>query len=93
MKISKSIKILFCICTLGFLFSCNQAFVAGMAEGLAGKRYNSTYSNSSYSSQYELNKLQRQQRELENRQRNMERNAKRSCRDLGGRWRVGRCKF
>jgi len=93
MSIIKLIKNILVIVVLGTLMSCNQAFVAGMANGLAGKSYNPSSSSSAYSNQLELNRLKRQQEEIKASQKKMERSARSSCRDLGGRWRVGRCKF
>jgi len=69
--------------------ACNQAFMQGMAEGLANRPstvYTPTSSSSSGPST--LDKL-RQKREARKQQQNM----KSMCEASGGRWRVGRCKY
>ena len=69
--------------------ACNQAFMQGLAEGLANRPstvYTPTSSSSSGTNT--LDNL-RQKREA----RKQEKNMKSMCEASGGRWRVGRCKY
>ena len=72
------------------LSGCNQAFMAGMASGLAN-RPAPDYSSIGTSSSTTNNSLDqmRQKREA----RKQEKNMKNMCEASGGRWRVGRCKY
>jgi len=88
-------KFPFSVLSIFFLFSisgCNPHAMAGFAEGLnkglSNRSYDSTSSNRST-----LNDLKRQQENMKREQEQMERQARSACRDLGGRWRIGRCKF
>ena len=72
------------------LSACNQAFMSGMASGLAN-RPAPDYSSVGTSSSTTNNSLDqmRQKREA----RKQEKNMKNMCEASGGRWRVGRCKY
>ena len=71
------------------LSACNDAFVAGLANGLAN-RPAPTYTSpsSSYDANAHLEQIKRD-REAKKQERNM----KEMCENTGGRWRVGRCKY
>ena len=79
------------ILILGLTFTingCNQAFMEGLAQGLAKNPPVYSPSSSGSSSTNSLDEI-RKKREA----RQQERNMKDMCKATGGRWRVGRCKY
>ena len=102
-------KFTFSVLSIFFLFSisgCNPHAMAGFAEGLnkglSNRSYDSTSSNRSTlnnlkrqqeNMKREQREIQAEQRKMKREQEQMERQARSACRDLGGRWRIGRCKF
>ena len=102
-------KIIFGSLSLIFLFStsvCNPhamaRFAEGLNKGLSNRSYNSNSSNRSMMNSLkrqqedmrrEQREMQAEQRKMKREQEQMEREQRRACRDLGGRWRISRCKF
>ena len=72
------------------LSACNDAFVAGMASGLAN-RPAPTYSSTPASTNNSNALIEKMKRDRE--AKRIERNMKDMCENGGGRWRVGRCKY
>ncbi len=71
------------------LSGCNEAFMAGVAQGLANRPapvYTSGSASSSSTSTLDQIRAKREKRK-------MEQNMKDMCEASGGRWRVGRCKY
>ena len=84
-------KLLMLVVVAFGISGCNQAFMAGVASGLANRPapdYSSIGTSSPSSANSVLNDL-RAKREA----RQQEQNMKNMCEAGGGRWRAGRCKY
>ena len=90
-KMTMKFKLLVLVVIAFGISGCNQAFMAGMASGLANRPapdYSSIGTLSPSSANTVMNDL-RAKREA----RKQEQNMKNMCEASGGRWRTGRCKY
>ena len=85
-------KLFFVLPFVLLLSACNEAFMQGVAEGLAD-RPTTVYTPAASSSNAQLEQMRQEQRRQEREAKKLERSMKDMCRASGGRWRVGRCKY